>query len=139
MLGDQIDGSLNVKHALTNRGTSEKQGGKRGNVTAGALFGAAALAKATLLDGQSAVALLYDLNGEIAVAAGNGILIARKLGSAERDVIALGMSLQADHHRRFFDPIRQPQMARHKIAFFRFHYKPNFPESLLLTSYRFIH
>ena len=93
-----VNGAADVKDALADEGSAVEKRRHRGNLTAGALFVAAAFAESALLDGEGAVSLAHDLNGKVAVAAANAFLVAGIYRSAERDVEALRMSLQADDH-----------------------------------------
>ena len=75
-----IQNPHDVPNTFADEGTSHKQGSHGGALTGGAVLGAAADAKGSLLNGQRRKPLGYGTDAEVAVASRNGLLVAGILG-----------------------------------------------------------
>ena len=108
-----VDGAGHIPAALANQRTAQEQCLHGDLVAIRALRRAAPLAKAALIQRQRRLAARNDLPREIAVAAGNGRLIAGIFWLAQRNVHAFGMPLQTDHQRHLFPlgALRQEELA----------------------------
>ena len=83
-------------------------------MTGGAVGRTAALAEAALIQRQRRLAAGHDLARKVAVAAVDGLLVARILRTAQRDMHARGVTLQADDQRQLaLISLRQHQVAAH--------------------------